>query len=79
MDAASLYHSVRPRYPELAGQVAVVTGSSRGIGRGIAIRLAREGMRVVLNGRTPDTAYMMASELRAAATRWARTREEVVT
>jgi NAD(P)-dependent dehydrogenase (short-subunit alcohol dehydrogenase family) len=47
-EIATLYHSMNPRYPELRGQVAVVTGAAQGIGRGIAIRLAREGMRVVL-------------------------------
>lgn len=36
---------------DLAGKVAVVTGSSRGIGRAIALRLAGEGARVVVNYR----------------------------
>lgn len=48
------FTSLPVRYPELAGKVAIITGSSRGIGRGIALRLAREGMKVVINSRTPE-------------------------
>ena len=36
----------------LAGQVAVVTGASRGIGEAIALRYAMEGARVIVSART---------------------------
>ncbi|MDP7068623.1 MAG: SDR family NAD(P)-dependent oxidoreductase, partial [Acidimicrobiales bacterium] len=35
---------------DLAGRSVLVTGSSRGVGRGIAQRLATEGCRVAING-----------------------------
>ncbi|MGC9468526.1 MAG: SDR family NAD(P)-dependent oxidoreductase [Anaerolineae bacterium] len=59
------YASIPTRYPELAGKVAIVTGSSRGIGKGIALRLAKEGMRVVINSRTPEDVEATTTELRS--------------
>ena len=50
MEIASVFEAIRPRYPEFKDQVALVTGSSRGIGKGIALRLAREGMKIVIHG-----------------------------
>lgn len=64
MDIPELYASITPRYPELAGKVAVVTGSSRGIGLGIALRLAKEGARVVINSRTPEAVEVATQSLR---------------
>jgi 3-oxoacyl-[acyl-carrier protein] reductase len=40
---------------ELRGKIAIVTGSSRGLGRAIALALAGEGCRVVLSARTAAT------------------------
>ncbi len=57
------YTTIPTRYPELADKVAVVTGSSRGIGKGIALRLAKEGMKVVINSRTPEDVAATTEEL----------------
>ena len=42
------FEAIRPRYPELKGQTAVVSGGAKGIGLGIVLRLLREDMRVVI-------------------------------
>jgi 3-oxoacyl-[acyl-carrier protein] reductase len=47
----------------LDGQVAVVTGGSRGIGRVIAQRLAADGARVVVTARSAEGAEACAAEL----------------
>jgi NAD(P)-dependent dehydrogenase (short-subunit alcohol dehydrogenase family) len=48
----------------LKDKVAIVTGSSQGIGKGTALRMAREGARVVVNGRHADTVQQTAEEAR---------------
>lgn len=42
----------------LAEQVALVTGASRGVGRGVALGLARDGARVFATGRTIEHAAL---------------------
>ena len=49
----------------LRGKAALVTGASRGIGRGIALELAREGCHVVLCARGKDALEGAADEMRA--------------
>jgi NAD(P)-dependent dehydrogenase (short-subunit alcohol dehydrogenase family) len=63
-DIETLYHSTLPHYPELKGQVAVVTGAAQGIGQGIAVRLAREEMRVVIADKDPENLASTVSALR---------------
>ena len=48
----------------LDGKIALVTGASRGIGRAIALQLARDGARVALNYRSGEAeAHSLASEI----------------
>jgi len=44
--------SISPRYPELVGRVALVTGASRGLGQGFARGLAMSGSRVAMVARS---------------------------
>jgi len=50
---------------ELNGKAAIVTGSSRGIGKHIALALAAEGCNVAISGRTRDPLTVTAREIRA--------------
>lgn len=57
----------------LAGKVLFITGASRGIGKAIALRAARDGARIVIAAKTaephpklPGTIYTAAQEIEAA-------------
>jgi len=50
----------------LAGKVAIVTGSSRGIGRAIATRMAEQGAKVVISSRKPEPCAQVRDEINAA-------------
>jgi NAD(P)-dependent dehydrogenase (short-subunit alcohol dehydrogenase family) len=54
---------------EFKGKVAVVTGAARGLGRGIAMRCAREGMNVVLADIRADALMQTEADLKALGAR----------
>ena len=51
---------------DLKGRTALVTGSSRGLGRAIAEGMAKAGARIVVNGTDPARVKTAVGELRAA-------------
>ena len=52
----------------IKGRTALVLGASRGIGRGIAASLAREGARVAIASRTPEELVKTAAEIEGDVT-----------
>jgi NAD(P)-dependent dehydrogenase (short-subunit alcohol dehydrogenase family) len=55
--------------PELTGRIALVTGGGRGIGRAIAVSLARAGADVAISGRNADVLDETVSAIRAIGRR----------
>jgi gluconate 5-dehydrogenase len=51
---------------DLSGRTALVTGSSRGIGRAIAEGMAKGGARLIINGTDPARVETAVTEFRAA-------------
>lgn len=51
---------------QLNGQVAIITGSSRGIGRSIAEQMAKAGARVVVSSRKPEACETVVAAIRDA-------------
>ncbi|HEX7034375.1 MAG TPA: glucose 1-dehydrogenase [Pseudomonadales bacterium] len=50
---------------DLTGKVALITGSSKGIGRAIAVEMARHGAQVVISSRKADACEEVASQINA--------------
>jgi meso-butanediol dehydrogenase/(S,S)-butanediol dehydrogenase/diacetyl reductase len=48
---------------DFSGKVALVTGAGRGIGKGIALRLASHGADISVNDLVPETAKMTVKEI----------------
>ena len=69
MQIEEQFQRLTPRYPELKGQVAVVTGGAKGIGRGIVLRLAREGMSVVVADKDKESLDLTVDSLQRLDTR----------
>jgi NAD(P)-dependent dehydrogenase (short-subunit alcohol dehydrogenase family) len=47
----------------LDGQIAIVTGAGQGVGRGVALAIAREGAKVAVLGRTVSKCDVVATEI----------------
>ncbi len=55
-----------PKYPEIEGKTAIVTGAGRSIGRAIALRLAGEGAAVAVADIDEASAQSVAAEIESA-------------
>ena len=50
----------------IKNKTALVTGSTKGIGKAIAIELAKEGVHVLINGRNEEEAERTVNEIKSA-------------
>ena len=61
----------------LKGQVAIVTGGGRGIGRAIALKFASEGAAVLVTARSENEIKQVVAEIQAAGGRAAAVSADV--
>ena len=80
-----LFHFCRVFIRKLAGITLFITGASRGIGKAIALKAARDGANIVLAAKTaephpklPGTIYTAAAESKIAMTPFPRLRSLIV-
>jgi NAD(P)-dependent dehydrogenase (short-subunit alcohol dehydrogenase family) len=54
--------------PDVRERVIIVTGASKGVGRGVALHLAGAGARLIITARRPDPLEQLSTELDALGT-----------